>query len=78
MTKSIQLAIFQAFIALWEIIFEKMVAIWNFVSEDEDILVYIYIINVSKPSLNLYDQIIIPINISENFQTWARDNQVNF
>jgi hypothetical protein len=42
MTKSIQLAIIQAFIALWEIIFEQMVAIWNFLSEDEDKLVYKY------------------------------------
>jgi hypothetical protein len=36
MTKSIQLAIIQAFTALLEIKFEQMVFIWNFVSEDDD------------------------------------------
>ena len=35
MTKSIQLAIIQAFTALWEMKFEKMVVIWNSVSVDE-------------------------------------------
>ena len=35
-TKSIQLAIIQAFMALWEIKIEQMAAIWNFMSEDED------------------------------------------
>ena len=42
-TKSIQLAIIQAFIALWEIKIEQMVAIWNFMSEDEDRLKFMKI-----------------------------------
>jgi hypothetical protein len=35
-TKSVQLAIIRAFTALWEIKFEQMGNIWNFVSEDEN------------------------------------------
>ena len=43
-TKYIQLAIIQAFIALWEIKFKQMVVIWYFVSEDEDKWNHKYII----------------------------------
>ena len=42
-TKSIQLAIIQAFIALWEIQIKQMAAIWNCMSEDEDRLKFMKI-----------------------------------
>ena len=44
--KSIQLAIIQDFTVLWEIKFEQMGVIWNFVSKDED--KWKYIINISN------------------------------
>jgi hypothetical protein len=38
----------------------------------------IYIKDVLNSSLNLYNQMIILLHISENFKTWVMDNQVNF
>ena len=61
-TKSIQLAIIQAFIALWEIKIEQMVAIWNLMSEDEDRLKFIKISIIKILNVQLSKPLTSPIS----------------
>ena len=68
MTDSSQLAIIQAFTALWTITFEQMVVILNFVQRRSKNIKFI--MYVSNAPLNLKKQMIIPVYEVWNNGLW--------